>query len=227
MAGAHVHVLPSILSADFAALVASISPLEAAGARIFHLDVMDGHFVPNITFGPPLVRSIRQHTQAFLDTHLMITDPLAYLAPFAKAGSDLLTVHVETGADPGELSREARRLGIGLGASIRPSTALDAAVERWAPWVDLLLIMSVEPGFEGQSFMPEVVPRLRRTTEICRGLGAQPILEVDGGIDGRTAPLVLEAGARWLVAGSAIFHAPDPVAAWRRMTDGAEPFGWR
>ncbi len=218
------HILPSILSADFAALIASMKPLEDAGTEIFHLDVMDGHFVPNITFGPPLVRSIRKHTQAFLDTHLMISEPLRYLEPFANAGSDLCTVHVETTAVPEELAHEAKRLGIGLGAAIRPSTPLDAAVERWAPWVDLILVMSVEPGFGGQAFMPESVPRLLRTAEICRKLQVGPVLEVDGGIDAETAKMVLEAGARWLVAGSAVFRAQDPVAAWRGMQETAGEF---
>jgi ribulose-phosphate 3-epimerase len=210
-------VLPSLLSADFAALAASIEPLEAAGARALHLDVMDGHFVPNITFGPPLVRTIRAHARGFLDTHLMITDPLRYLEPFARAGSDLCTVHVETGADPAETAREARRLGIALGAAIRPSTDLDPAVERWAPHVDLILVMSVEPGFGGQAFRPEAVGRIERAREICARLGLEPILEVDGGVDPTTAPAVLGAGARWLVAGSAVFGQPDPVAAWREM----------
>jgi ribulose-phosphate 3-epimerase len=215
-------VLPSVLSADFAALAASIGPLEEAGAPVLHLDVMDGHFVPNITFGPPLVRSIRKHSKAFLDTHLMITDPLRYLEPFARAGSDLCTVHAETPAGPAAVSGEARRLGIGLGVAIRPSTRLEEAVERWAGLVDLILVMSVEPGFEGQKFDPEAPARLRRTAEICSRLGVRPILEVDGGINLETAPLVLSAGARWLVAGSAIFRTPDPVAAWRAMSRAGE-----
>lgn len=210
-------VLPSILSADFAALAASLDRVEAAGARALHLDVMDGHFVPNITFGPPLVRSIRAHTRAFLDTHLMITDPLRYLEPFAKAGSDLCTFHAEVDPDPDEIVAEARRLGIGLGVSLRPATELDPVIERWAPRVDLILIMSVEPGFGGQSFRPEAVGRLRRAGEICAGLGVDPILEVDGGIDVETAPRVLEAGARWLVAGSAVFRTPDPPQAYRDL----------
>ncbi len=210
--------LPSILSADFAALADSMAPLEKAGVEVFHLDVMDGHFVPNITFGPPLVKSIRSCTRAFLDTHLMITEPMRYLEAFALAGSDLCTVHAELDLSPGEVAAEAARLGIGLGVSLRPSTPLRPLLPLWAPHVDLILVMSVEPGFGGQSFMPEAVNRLEETAEICRELGVSPILEVDGGIDESTAPQVVRAGARWLVAGSAIFAKRDPVAAWRGLS---------
>ncbi len=216
--GAGPRILPSILSADFAALAASFRPLEEAGAEVLHLDVMDGHFVPNITFGPPLVKSIRAHSRAFLDVHLMITEPLRYLEPFARAGADLCTVHAELDLDPAEARREAGRLGLALGAAIRPSTPLDPQVERWAPHADLLLVMSVEPGFGGQPFHPEAIDRLRRTAEVCRRLCAAPVLEVDGGIGAANTEAVVAAGARWLVAGNAVFGAPDPVAAWREMT---------
>jgi ribulose-phosphate 3-epimerase len=213
-----LRVLPSILSADFAALGAALAPLEDAGARILHLDVMDGHFVPNITFGPPLVRSVRQNSRAFLDVHLMITEPLRYLESFARAGAGLCTLHAETGADPDEAAGMARELGIGLGVALRPSTDLDAVLARWAAKVDLVLVMSVEPGFGGQSFRPDALDRLRRVRETCDRLGLAPILEVDGGIDPETAGPVAEAGARWLVAGNAIFRQDDPVAAWRRIS---------
>jgi ribulose-phosphate 3-epimerase len=215
--GREGRALPSILSADFAALAASIQPLLEAGAKVLHVDVMDGHFVPNITFGPPVVKSVRRHTDAFLDTHLMITDPLTYLESFAKAGSDLCTIHAEVGIEPEPARAEANRLGIALGVAIRPSSELDAIVEAWARHVDLFLVMSVEPGFGGQAFRPEAVARVARTKEICARLGVAPILEVDGGIDSETAPAVVSAGARWLVAGSSIFRAKDPVDAFRSL----------
>jgi ribulose-phosphate 3-epimerase len=214
-----VLVAPSLLSADFAALHASFVPLEAAGAPVLHLDVMDGHFVPNITFGPPWVASIRKHSPAFLDTHLMISEPLRYLEAFARAGSDLCTLHAETEVDPVEAAALAKGLNIGLGISVRPATELDPVLERWARQVDLILIMSVEPGFGGQGFRQDAIPRLRRSAEICRRLGVEPILEVDGGIGPTTAGPVAQAGARWLVAGNAVFKAQDPVLAWRELTD--------
>jgi ribulose-phosphate 3-epimerase len=225
--GMRPRVLPSILSADFAALAASFQPLEDAGAEILHLDVMDGHFVPNITFGPPLVRSVRAVSRAFLDVHLMITEPLRYLEPFAKAGSDLCCVHAEAPVDPEDCVAEAARLGIALGVAVRPSTELDPGIERWARHVALILVMSVEPGFGGQGFMPSALDRLRRTREICFRQGVAPLLEIDGGIGAGNAAEVVAAGAQWLVAGNAIFAAPEPVGAWREMTmraeAGAEP----
>lgn len=217
--GRKSRVLPSVLSADFANLAGAVAPLESAGTEVLHLDVMDGHFVPNITFGPPLVRSIRKNTSAFLDTHLMIEDPLTYLEPFAKAGSDLCTVHAELELDPSALRAEADRVGVALGVAIRPSTEpLDPIVERWAPLVDLILVMSVEPGFGGQAFQPIALERLRRTASICARLWAAPILQVDGGIDASTLPLARDAGATWFVAGNAVFGAADAVTAWRDLS---------
>ncbi len=215
-------VLPSLLSADFANLAASFLPLEHAGAEVLHLDVMDGHFVPNITFGPPLVRSVREMSRAFLDVHLMITEPLRYLEPFARAGADLCCLHAEVPVEPEACAAEAGRLGIALGVAIRPSTELDPVVARWARHVALILVMSVEPGFGGQGFMPSAFDRLRRTREICADLGVAPLLEVDGGIGAANAGEVVAAGARWLVAGNAVFKAADPVAAWREMGRRAE-----
>lgn len=216
--GGRGRVLPSILSADFADLAGSVSPILAAGCEILHVDVMDAHFVPNLTLGPPIVKALRRRfPEVFLDTHLMVTSPLEYLERFANAGSDLCTVHVELGLSPEAARAEADRVGVGLGAAIKPGTPLDAAVERWAPFVDLLLVMSVEPGFGGQSFQPAAVARLQRSAEICARLGVSPILEVDGGIDPVTAPQVVGAGARWLVAGSAVFGTGDPVASYSAL----------
>jgi ribulose-phosphate 3-epimerase len=216
--GTRPRVLPSILSADFAALAASFTPLEEAGAEVLHLDVMDGHFVPNITFGPPLVRSVRAASRAFLDVHLMITEPLGYLEPFAQAGADLCCVHAEVPVEAEACAAEAARLGIALGVAVRPSTELDPVIERWARHVALVLVMSVEPGFGGQGFMPSAFDRLRRTREICDRRGVAPLLEIDGGIGIGNATDVAAAGAQWLVAGNAVFKAADPVAAWREMT---------
>jgi ribulose-phosphate 3-epimerase len=216
--GTQPRVLPSILSADFAALASSFRPLEEAGAEILHLDVMDGHFVPNITFGPPLVRSVRAASRAYLDVHLMITEPLRYLEPFAKAGADLCCVHAEAPVEPEACAAEVARLGIALGVAIRPSTELDPVIERWARHVALILVMSVEPGFGGQGFMPAAFDRLRRTREICTRQGLAPLLEIDGGIDAGNAAEIVAAGAQWLVAGNAVFKAADPVEAWREMT---------
>lgn len=216
--GTGPRVLPSVLSADFAALAASFRPLEEAGATVLHLDVMDGHFVDNITFGPPLVKSVRAASRAFLDVHLMITDPLRYLEPFAKAGADLCCLHAETTVEPRDCAMHAERLGIALGVAVRPSTELDPVVTRWAARVDLILVMSVEPGFGGQGFMPSAYDRLRRTAEICRAQGVSPLLEVDGGIGAGNAAEVAAAGARWLVAGNAVFRAANPVEAWRTMS---------
>lgn len=223
--GMEPRILPSLLSADFAALAASFGPLEAAGCRVLHLDVMDGHFVPNITFGPPLVRSVRRASGAFLDAHLMVEDPLRYFAPFVEAGADLCTVHAEVDVDPAAVAAEARRLNACAGVAIRPSSELDPAVERWAPHVELILVMSVEPGFGGQAFHPEALVRLRRARELCQRLGVAPVLEVDGGIGPANAAESAAAGAQWLVAGHAVFRAGDPVESWRTMTAAVQSAG--
>jgi len=212
--------LPSILAADFARLGDEVRPLVLAGVEVLHVDVMDGHFVPNISLGPPIVRSLRAVTDAFLDTHLMISEPLRYFESFVKAGSDLLTLHAETGVSPVDARAEADRLGIGLGVAIKPKTDVDEVVEAWAEYSDLILIMSVEPGFGGQSYIPEAEARLARTRDLCRARGVDPILEVDGGIDSETVSSAVEGGAEWLVAGSAIFRQDDPLAAWLYLESG-------
>jgi len=206
-----VKIAPSILSADFARLGEQIAEAEAAGADYIHVDVMDGHFVPSLTIGPLVVRALRPRTKLPLDVHLMIEEPDRYISEFADAGADILTVHVEATPHLHRTVQSIQELGVKAGVSLNPSTPV-SSVEEIAPFIDVLLVMSVNPGFGGQSFIPEVAPKIARLRRMLDEGGYPAELEVDCGVNESTAALVVEAGARVLVAGSAVFNQRESVA---------------
>jgi ribulose-phosphate 3-epimerase len=202
-----VKILPSVLSADFRFLGQQIAEVEKAGADAIHLDVMDGRFVPNITIGPFIVEAVRKATPLPLDVHLMIVEPERYLGDFAHAGADILSVHQEVCPHLHRTVQQIKHLGKRAGVVLNPSTPL-SALEEMLTEVDQILLMSVNPGFGGQSFIEASVDKVRRLRRWLDERGAHAELEIDGGIDPRTAPRVVRAGATMLVAGSAVFHAP-------------------
>ena len=212
-----IRIAPSILDADFCRLGDMLDLLAEAGADMIHLDVMDGHFVPNLSIGVPIVASIARHTNLLLDAHLMITEPVRYAEAFAKAGAGLITFHIETVEDPREAVRQIRTLGVQVGVSLNPGTEAKA-LEPILSEVDLVLVMTVWPGFGGQQFMTECLGKIKTIADQLR---PEQALQVDGGINRRTAALAAAAGANVLVAGKAIVGTPDPARALAEIRQAA------
>ncbi|MBQ0136211.1 MAG: ribulose-phosphate 3-epimerase [Oscillospiraceae bacterium] len=202
-------ISPSLLSCDFAKMGEEIKRMEDAGAQWMHIDVMDGHFVPNITIGAPVLKSLKKEMNSIADVHLMISDPLKYVEDFAKAGADFITFHVESDSDPVETIKKIREFGARPSISVKPKTPAEV-IFPYLEMVDMVLVMTVEPGFGGQSFMADMMPKVKTIREECERRGLHDMyIEVDGGIDTNTISVAAEAGANAFVSGSAIFKAPD------------------
>jgi ribulose-phosphate 3-epimerase len=217
-------ISPSILSANFSRLGEDVRAVDEAGADWIHVDVMDGRFVPNITIGPLIVEALRPVTKKPLDVHLMIVEPERYVADFAKAGADIISVHAEASSTT-HLHRalgQIKELGKMAGVVLNPGSSLDQ-IEYVLDLCDLVLIMSVNPGFGGQSFIPGVVPKIRQLRQMCDERGLDPWIEVDGGLKGANAWQVIEAGANAIVAGSAVFNTPDYAEAIRSIRASKRP----
>jgi ribulose-phosphate 3-epimerase len=211
-----VRLAPSILSADFAILGAQVAAVERGGADLIHVDVMDGHFVPNLTMGPAVVKALRRITKLPLDVHLMITDPDEYIEAFAEAGAASIIVHAEVLPHLHRTLSAIRSLKCRAGVAINPSTP-PSAIQEVVGLADQVLVMSVNPGFGGQSFIPESESKIQRVREMLDRAGSRADIEVDGGVDASTVQRVVSAGATILVAGAAVFGTPDPEAAARSL----------
>ena len=207
-----IHIAPSILAADFSRLGDEVAQTERAGVTRLHVDVMDGHFVPNLSMGPVVVESLRPHTRTLIEVHLMIAEPAKFVGAFIAKGADLLTVHHEVLADARPVLAEIKKRGKKAGLAINPDTPVEA-LTPYLPLIDLALCMTVHPGFGGQAFLPESPERIARLRHLIESQNPACDLEVDGGIDAKTAPLALAAGANVLVVGTGIFHHPAGSAA--------------
>lgn len=209
-----------MLAADFARLGEEVQRVEPE-IDMLHLDVMDGHFVPNISFGMPVIASLRAATSVYFDCHLMTTNPDVYLEDLKEAGADLVTVHIEVIPNPTRVAERAKDIGLAFGLVLSPDTPF-AGVEPYMELTDLLLVMSVYPGFGGQSFMPEVLPKVEAARKFIDSHALPVDIQIDGGVTDRTAPLARQAGANVFVAGTAIFGDPDPAGAVRRLRNAIE-----
>ena len=211
-------IAPSILSADFTRLAEEIAAVKAGGARMLHVDVMDGHFVPNITIGLPVVKSIRAATDLIIDTHLMISEPGRYAVEFVQAGADMVSVHIEADDHLHRTLTAIREAGANAGIAINPATPIELLTEA-LPYCDFVLLMTVNPGFGGQRFIPTMTDKLRRLREMITQRGLAVKIEIDGGIDVSNISEIVNAGAEMIVAGSAIFGKDDPAAAVKGLID--------
>ena len=212
-----IEIAPSILSADFARLSDEITEIESAGVKIVHLDVMDGHFVPNITIGPPVVAKLRKYSSLVFDSHLMISEPEKYAERFVEAGVDHITFHIEAARDSEKLIDKLHELGVTAGICLNPETPVEA-IEAVAPLCDMVLVMTVHPGFGAQKFIDEAAKKVVKVREI---VGPDIRVEVDGGIDAQTTTIVVSYGADTLVAGNAIFSKSDRIAAIKAIRQAA------
>lgn len=211
-------IAPSILSADFTRLADAIATVRSGGATILHVDVMDGHFVPNITIGLPVVKSIRKATDMTIDTHLMISEPGRYAVEFVKAGADMVSVHVEADVHLHRTLTAIRDAGANAGVAINPATPIESLSEA-LPYADFILLMSVNPGFGGQKFIPTMVDKLRRLRQMIDSRGLEVRIEIDGGVDAGNIAEIADAGAEIMVAGSAVFGTSDAAKAVRGLLD--------
>jgi ribulose-phosphate 3-epimerase len=211
-----VKIAPSLLAADFSRLAEEVTRVQDAGADLLHIDVMDGHFVPNISIGPMIVKSLRAHTSLPFDVHLMVEEPSRFIIPYSDAGADIITVHVEAFHSLYRTVRSIKDAGRRVGITLNPPTPL-CSIEYLLEDLDLILIMSVDPGFGGQSFIPQILPKIKTARQMIEAKGLSVEIAVDGGVNAKTARQVVAAGADILIMGSAIFRADDPNEAIREI----------